>query len=96
MVDIPEHLLLRSAEARAKALGITVEQALAEMKGESSPTVVDDEPEVIEVELLIALGYLKNQGMLQQTDQVTSIEVEEDLNVVVVRTKRRALLLLRL
>ena len=51
MVDIPEHLLLRSAEARAKALGITVEQALAEMKGESSPTIVDDEPEVIEVEL---------------------------------------------
>ena len=51
MVDIPEHLLLRSAEARAKALGITVEQALAEMKGESTPTVVDDVPEVIEVEL---------------------------------------------
>ena len=51
MVNIPEHLLLRSAEARAKALGITVEQALAEMKGESSPTVVDDVPEVIEVEL---------------------------------------------
>ena len=39
MVDIPEHLLLRSAEARAKALGISVEQALAEMKGESEPTV---------------------------------------------------------
>jgi hypothetical protein len=51
MVDIPEHLLLRSAEARAKALGITVEQALAEMKGESTPTVVEGEPEVIEVEL---------------------------------------------
>ena len=40
MVDIPEHLLQRSAEARAKALGISVEQALAEMKGESDPTVV--------------------------------------------------------
>jgi len=40
MVDIPEHLLLRSAEARAKALGISVEQALAEMKGEASPTIV--------------------------------------------------------
>ena len=51
MVDIPEHLLFRSAEARAKALGITVEQALAEMKGESTPTVVEGEPEVIEVEL---------------------------------------------
>jgi len=46
MVDIPEHLLQRSAEARAKALGISVEQALAEMKGESDPTVVSKEPEV--------------------------------------------------
>ena len=46
MVDIPEHLLLRSAEARAKALGISVEQALAEMKGESEPTVVSKDPDV--------------------------------------------------
>ena len=46
MVDIPEHLLIRSAEARAKALGISVEQALAEMKGETEPTVVAKEPEV--------------------------------------------------
>ena len=46
MVDIPEHLLLRSADARAKALGISVEQALAEMKGESEPTVVSKDPEV--------------------------------------------------
>ena len=49
MVDIPEHLLLRSAEARAKALGISVEQALAEMKGESNPTVVAEESEVVEI-----------------------------------------------
>lgn len=41
MVEIPEHLLLRSAEARAKALGISIEQALAEMKGEVEPTVVE-------------------------------------------------------
>ena len=46
MVDIPEHLLQRSAEARAKALGISIEQALAEMKGDSDPTVVSKEPEV--------------------------------------------------
>ena len=46
MVNIPEHLLQRSAEARAKALGISVEQALAEMKGESDPTVITKEPEV--------------------------------------------------
>ena len=50
MVDIPEHLLVRSAEARAKALGISVEQALAEMKGESEPTVVAKEPEVKVIE----------------------------------------------
>ena len=41
MVEIPEHLQLRSAEARAKALGISVEQALAEMKGEAEPTIVE-------------------------------------------------------
>jgi hypothetical protein len=46
MVDIPEHLLQRSAEARAKALGISIEQALAEMKGETDPTVVSKDPEV--------------------------------------------------
>ncbi|MCY3539295.1 MAG: hypothetical protein OXH10_05555 [bacterium] len=37
MVEIPEHLLLRSAEAKAKALGIPVEQVLAEMRGEAPP-----------------------------------------------------------
>ena len=46
MVDIPEHLLQRSAEARAKALGISIEQAMAEMKGQSDPTVISKEPEV--------------------------------------------------
>jgi hypothetical protein len=34
MVEIPESLLRRSAEAKAKALGVPVEQVLAEMKGE--------------------------------------------------------------
>ena len=49
MVDIPEHLFIKTAEARAKALGISVEQALAEMKGEAEPTTISKEPEVIEV-----------------------------------------------
>ncbi len=40
MADIPEHLLQRSAEAKAKALGIPVEQVLAEMRGEAPPTPV--------------------------------------------------------
>lgn len=37
MAELPEHLLIRSAEARAKALGVPVEQVLAEMRGEAPP-----------------------------------------------------------
>jgi menaquinol-cytochrome c reductase cytochrome b/c subunit len=45
--EIPESLLRRSAEAKAKALGVPVEQVLAEMKGEGPPveapsTVAED------------------------------------------------------
>ena len=47
MAEIPESLLRRSAEAKAKALGLPVEQVLAEMKGEAPPTppVVETPPE---------------------------------------------------
>ncbi len=38
MVEIPDHLLKRSAEAKARALGVPVEQVLAEMRGEIPPT----------------------------------------------------------
>ncbi len=38
MADIPESLLRRSAEAKAKALGVPVEQILAEMRGEAPPS----------------------------------------------------------
>ena len=38
MAEIPESLSARSAEAKAKALGLPVEQVLAEMKGEAPPT----------------------------------------------------------
>lgn len=40
MAEIPESLLRRSAEARAQALGVPVEEVLAEMKGEGPPVVV--------------------------------------------------------
>ena len=49
MAEIPEHLLRRSAEARAKATGRPVEEILAEMRGEQLPPPVvppaEDEPE---------------------------------------------------
>jgi FdhD protein len=37
----------------------------------------------------LALGFLRNQGMLRADDQVTAIEYDEDLEVVVVRTTRQ-------
>jgi len=47
VVDIPESLLRRSAEAKAKALGVPVEQVLAEMKGEG-PAVGVPQAEIVE------------------------------------------------
>jgi FdhD protein len=37
----------------------------------------------------LALGYLLNQNMLKADDEVTGIDYDEDLAVVVVRTKRK-------
>ncbi|MEP3278505.1 MAG: formate dehydrogenase accessory sulfurtransferase FdhD [Stappiaceae bacterium] len=37
---------------------------------------------------LLAVGYLKNQGMLFDEDTITGIDVDEDLEIVVVRTER--------
>jgi menaquinol-cytochrome c reductase cytochrome b/c subunit len=44
MADLPEHLLRRSAEARAKAEGRPVEEILAEMKGEAPAPAAPAEP----------------------------------------------------
>ncbi|WP_228704097.1 formate dehydrogenase accessory sulfurtransferase FdhD [Marinobacter nauticus] len=41
---------------------------------------IGDHPEYL------ALGFLLNQGMLKETDQVTGIDFDEELEVVVVRT----------
>jgi menaquinol-cytochrome c reductase cytochrome b/c subunit len=50
MVEIPESLLRRSAEAKAKALGVPVEQVLAEMKGEGPPVEVPVSEEQVSTE----------------------------------------------
>ncbi len=44
MAGIPDHILRRSAEARAKAEGRTVDEILAEMKGEAPPAPSADIP----------------------------------------------------
>jgi FdhD protein len=35
----------------------------------------------------LALGFLRNQGMLREDDEITGVEYDEDLEVVVVRTR---------
>ncbi len=47
MPQIPEELLRRSAEAKAKALGLPVEQVLAEMRGEAPVTEIAAEKVVV-------------------------------------------------
>ncbi|VAW13246.1 Sulfur carrier protein FdhD [hydrothermal vent metagenome] len=37
---------------------------------------------------LLAVGFLLNQNMLRADDEITAIDIDEDLEVVVVRTKR--------
>ncbi len=49
MVNMPEHLLIATAEKRAKALGISIKQAIAELKGESKPTIIQKIPKIIDV-----------------------------------------------
>src|SRR3974390_88350 len=44
---------------------------------------INDYPEYL------ALGYLLNQNMLRPDDTVTGVDYDEDLSVVVVRTKRK-------
>ncbi|UWR23089.1 formate dehydrogenase accessory sulfurtransferase FdhD [Sulfitobacter sp. S190] len=36
----------------------------------------------------LALGFLRNQGMLRPDDEITAVDYDEDLEVVVVRTAR--------
>lgn len=37
----------------------------------------------------LALGFLRNQGMLRPEDEITAVDYDEDLEVVVVRTARQ-------
>jgi menaquinol-cytochrome c reductase cytochrome b/c subunit len=44
VAELPEHLKRRAAEARAKAAGITVEEAMAAMDGDSAPAPAASAP----------------------------------------------------
>src|SRR4051812_17509672 len=65
---------------------VTVERALTIFLNSQeivTAMTINDYPEYL------ALGYLLNQHMLLPNDVVTGIDYDEDLSVVVVRTKRK-------
>ncbi len=65
---------------------VTVERALTIFLNSQeivTAMTINDHPEYL------ALGYLLNQNMLKVDDVVTGIDYDEELSVVVVRTKRK-------
>ncbi len=72
MVEIPEDLLRRSAEAKAKALGVPVEQVLAEMKGEGPPV----EPPKIEAPVEASDKPEPKEMVVEAAEAVATGDVE--------------------
>src|SRR5262252_10892536 len=65
---------------------VTVERALTIFLNKQeivTAMTINDYPDYL------ALGYLLNQNMLRADDEVTGIDYDEDLAVVVVRTRRK-------
>ena len=48
-----------------------------------SAMTIGDHPE------LLAVGYLRNQAMLANRDQISGIDIDDDLDIVIVRTRDR-------
>jgi hypothetical protein len=66
MVDIPEDLLRRSAEAEAKARGIPVEQVLAEMKEGRRPASPPTEGEAPSAKEMVTEAYKQISAMSER------------------------------
>ena len=67
---------IRVVEERALTIYLNSQEIVTAM-------TIGDYPEYL------ALGYLLNQGMLHANDQITGIDYDDDLEVVVVRTERQ-------
>ncbi|HSK07109.1 MAG TPA: hypothetical protein VK990_06275 [Acidimicrobiia bacterium] len=82
MTEIPESLLRRSAEAKAKALGLPVEQVLAEMKGEVPPTPPPQaEPEPTETPVAESTAEEELAEDMEEAAERTE-EIEEAIDSV--------------
>jgi len=73
-------------EGRAIETSVTVERPLTlYLNGQEVVTMmtIGDYPEYL------ALGYLRNQNMLRADDEITGIDYDDEVEVVVVRTARK-------
>ncbi len=73
-------------EGKRQSVNVVMERALTiYLNGQEIVTAmtIGDYPEYL------ALGFLLNQGMLRPEDDVTGVEYDEELEVVVVRTARQ-------
>lgn len=78
MVEIPESLLRRSAEAKAKALGVPVEQVLAEMKGEGPPVEVPQKAPEKRPEEGDSGGVSPAEETPEPVEEVPSVDTAQD------------------
>lgn len=91
MAEIPESLLRRSAEAKAKALGVPVEEVLAEMKGEGPPVEVpkkepesavrepEEATESVEAETTESAEEVPEEGMEDAPSPEVSTDPDQDV-----------------
>src|ERR1700693_2393983 len=83
---LPERVRGVDHSGAAIETAVTVERALTIFLNSQeivTAMTIGDHPEYL------ALGYLLNQNMLLPTDTVTGVDYDEELSVVVVRTKRK-------
>src|SRR5262252_5306191 len=83
---LTEHVRGIDETGAAVETGVVVERALTIFLNSQeivTAMTINDYPDYL------ALGYLLNQNMLKADDEVTGIDYDEDLAVVVVRTRRK-------
>jgi menaquinol-cytochrome c reductase cytochrome b/c subunit len=91
VTEIPESLLRRSAEAKAKALGLPVEQVLAEMKGEAPPTPPPPaEPDPAPAEETVAEEMVQSAERSEEIEEAIESVDEEPAPVEEVATEPAA------
>jgi FdhD protein len=83
---LTEHVKGIDQTGAAIETSVTVERALTIFLNSQeivTAMTINDHPEYL------ALGYLLNQNMLKPDDVVTGVDYDEELSVVVIRTKRK-------